>query len=122
MAYTFGEKYSKMTPDSDIPGTRRAIETAATTIHISGLAILALLGGVILIVGFVWGGKELIESAPDPMVLIIIGAFSFSLFLPWFMTLYFARHLLISIKRLEGDLEAARNNKNTEQDAPSNGG
>lgn len=109
----FGEKYSKMTPDSDIPGTRRAIETAATKIHISGLAIFALLGGVILIVGFVWGGKELIESAPDPMVLIIIGAFSFSLFLPWFMTLYFARHLLISIKRLEGDLEAARNNENT---------
>ena len=53
-----------------------------------------------------------IDDLPDNIVMMAVGMIGFSLFFPWFTALYFARHLLHSIRQLEqrvDDLTEAKN-------------
>jgi len=49
-----------------------------------------------------------VQSFPQPLVFMCVGVIAFSLFFPFFLGLYFARHLLISLKRLEVENVALR--------------
>ena len=95
-------------PTDDIAGTRRAIERTASKFNIYFLTGLAVLGGVLAIVGGASGGLDALFSArpaDQSAAQVVIGVVTFTLFFPFAMTLYFARHLLLSIKRLEARLD-----------------
>ncbi len=90
--------------DDDIAGTRRTMERCATKFNICFLLILALLGSLFLIIGLVGASQDdfrALESVPGSVLLLAIGVVAFSLFFPWCMLVYFCRHLLVCIKRLE---------------------
>ncbi len=91
----------------DIPGTRHVIEQIATKFNVYFfLSNAALLGSAMFIAGLIqWLAiaPDSLDSVPEPMLLIAIGFMCFSLFFPWFMTIYIARHLLRSVQRLEQD-------------------
>ena len=92
-------------PDqSDIPGTRRSIEMIATKFNIYFLLGLALASGLVFAGGLLQTPEATLEGLPDSVVMAVVGLIGFSLFFPWFIALYFARHLLISIRTLESEL------------------
>ena len=92
-------------PDqSDIPGTRRSIETIATKFNIYFCLGLAMASGLVFAGGLLQTPATTFEGLPDSVVMTVIGLIGFSLFFPWFIALYFARHLLISIRKLESEL------------------
>ncbi len=87
-----------------MPGTRHAIEQVATKFNIYFLFAFAMLGSVLFLVGLVQlllSGSGGLNSVPEPVLLTVLGLLCFTLFFPWFTTLYFARHLLASVTRLE---------------------
>jgi hypothetical protein len=93
-----------MATDDDILGSRCTMERASTRFNIYFLLIMALLGSLLFIVGLV-GLCQLppqsLEGVPEPVLLIAIGMVDCVLFFPWFMTLYFSRHFLLTVKQLE---------------------
>jgi len=93
-----------MKTEQDIPGTRRAIEYVATKPFIYFLLVMGVLSGVLFAAGIFLLDRVPEQSAaefPDWLVLVFVGGVGFSLCFPWFMILYFVRHLLLSIKALE---------------------
>ena len=90
-------------PD-DLPGSRHSIESVATKFKIYAMFTLAMMSGAIFLLGLVLSHDKIdaaLESFPEPLVYVCVGLAGFSLFFPIFMALYYARHLLISVKRLE---------------------
>jgi len=97
--------------DDDIPMSRRTVEHVATKFNIIFLLVMALLAGLLFIMGLV----QLLSTEPNPLddiaaplLLISLGAIGFALFFPSFMTVYFARHFLVVAKRLERSREELR--------------
>lgn len=94
--------------DDDIPGSRGTIEDSASVLHINFFLLLSVLSGCVFLGGLALLGKNELKAIPEPVLLVAIGLIGFALFFPWFTSLYFARHLLASVKRLErrvADLE-----------------
>ena len=61
------------------------------------------------IVGLVMTRAEFLKALPEAGVAMAVGMVGFSLFFPWFTALYFARHLLSSMKKVEIELEQLKN-------------
>ncbi|CAN5910177.1 hypothetical protein BH11VER1_BH11VER1_10010 [soil metagenome] len=57
------------------------------------------------LVGLVMTRAEFLKTLPESGVIMAVGMFAFCLFFPWFTALYFARHLLFSVRKLEVELE-----------------
>ena len=87
--------------DTDIPGTRSTIETVATRFSIYFMLTMALCGAVLFVAGLVATRGEFLDDLPGSGVLMATGMIAFCLFFPWFTALYFARHLLISLRKAE---------------------
>ena len=106
ISLTFGVENMKPSDQTDIPGTRITLETVATKFNIYFLLVIALVGGAIAIVGLIGLGGDLdsLSDVPDAVMLMALGLIAFSLFFPWCMALYFARHLLLSVKNIEGEI------------------
>ena len=88
----------------DIPKTRETILKVATKFNIYFMLAMALLGSILAIVGILQmnaAGKEALKGIPDYAVLLVCGIVDFSLFFPFYLALYFARHLLIALERVE---------------------
>lgn len=85
----------------DIPGSRDVIEENTSPFTIAFLAALAFVSAVLLLAGLASMDRKALKGAPDWLVLTGAGLAGFSLFFPWFTALYFARHLLSSVARLE---------------------
>ncbi|MFA7235863.1 MAG: hypothetical protein WC058_03275 [Phycisphaeraceae bacterium] len=93
-----------MTNDDDLQGTRQVIEQVTTKFNIYFFCIMAFLGGCVFIAGLVqleFKAPAALENIPEPALLIAVGMVAFSLFFPIFMAIYFARHFLVRVKRLE---------------------
>jgi hypothetical protein len=93
-----------MDVDDGIANTRWAFEYAATKFHIWLFCIMAALSGALAIVGFAQlmaADPAALGRVPEPVMLAAIGLIGFTLFLPFSMVLYFARHFLVISKRLE---------------------
>jgi hypothetical protein len=93
-----------MNDQDDIPASRDAMELVTTPFKIIFMLVFALLSGVLFLIGLFRlppGDSSVLKQIPEPVQFICIGILGFTLFFPWFMILYFARHLLVSIKRLE---------------------
>lgn len=85
----------------DIPGSRDAIEGSTSPFTIAFFGALAFVSAALFIAGLALMDRRALKGAPDWLVLLGVGLAGFSLFFPWFTALYFARHLLISVERLE---------------------
>jgi hypothetical protein len=88
---------------NDLPNSRRAIEQVATKFNIYFLLAMGLLSVCIFIAGLIGTARsaDALDRVPDSAVMMAIGMIGFALFFPWFTAIYFARHLLHSVKRLE---------------------
>ena len=62
---------------------------------------MTLVASVTFIIGVVQLKPHGFDQINEPTLLIAVGAIEFAMFFPWFTCLYFARHFLISLKRLE---------------------
>lgn len=92
--------------EDGIGSSRRTIEQVATKFNIYFLLVMALLSACLFMAGlFGPGGGTVgaLDDLPQPLVMITVGVVGFALFFPWFTALYFARHLLHSVKSLEHD-------------------
>ena len=100
-------KKDKLGIPGDIPKTRETLLKVATKFNIYFLMVMAFTGGVLFIVGLVGlrQHEALLETVPEPIMLIIVGMIVFSLFFPWFTVLYFGRHFLLSVTRIEKEIE-----------------
>jgi hypothetical protein len=90
--------------EDDLPGSRRVIEQAATKFNIYFFCLMAFVSACMFLVGgFMQQGDiaKGIEHVPAPILVMGTGIITFSFCSPLFMALYFARHLLKSIHRLE---------------------
>ena len=93
-----------MAGDEDIPGTRWALEYVTVKYRVYALLVLALLGGGVFIAGLVQSvttGPKALDGISDPALMMAVGMMDFALFCPLYMALYFARHFLVIVKRLE---------------------
>lgn len=94
--------------NADIPGSRHAIEFTATKGFIYFSLFMAILSAFIFITGLLGGGLDNLFSAferlehTDAALMTLFGLGCFWLFFLLFVFLYFIRHLLLSVKRLEG--------------------
>ena len=93
----------------DISGTRGTLLQVATKFNIYFLLIMAVAGAALFIAGLVGlaTGKEaeaMLKDVPEPVMLMMVGMISFSLFFPFFMALYFGRHFLRSVVHLEDEI------------------
>ena len=94
------------TPDhADIPGTRVTIERIATKFNIYFLLVISLCAVFLFLSGLLMTRAEFLDGLPEGAMLLTVGTVGFCLFFPWFTALYFARHLLISVKQLEVELQ-----------------
>ncbi len=87
---------------------RRTLKTMATKFNTYFLLVMALLCGVLVVVGVIGvsrSGVEIEDALPEEWLLLGIGIVGFALFFPWFTALYFARHLLASVELLEAEIE-----------------
>jgi hypothetical protein len=109
----------KKADQTDIPGTRRAIEMVATKFNIYFLFSMAMCGAVLFIVGLVNIRDDFLQTLPDAVITLAVGMLVFSLFFPWFTALYFARHLLISVKQLEKEIQDLRAETDNTEQSPS---
>ena len=94
----------------DLPGTRGVLLQVATKFNIYFMCAMALGGGALFLAG-VFGvgsggaaGEQEFENIPEPILLKAIGMVCFSLFFPFFLALYFGRHFLRSMVRLEDEV------------------
>lgn len=88
--------------EDDIPNSRRAIEQVATKFNVYFFLAMALLSGCVFIAGLIASRSvNVLDGLPDSLVMMGVGIVGFALFFPWFTAVYFARHLLCSVKRLE---------------------
>lgn len=108
-----GDDRIKKQDQSDIPGTRSCIEAVATKRNIYFLFVMAMCGAIMFIFGLVTTRAEFLSDLPDAGVVLLVGMIDFCLFFPWFTALYFARHLLISVKRLERDVQYLKDKQET---------
>jgi len=97
----------------DIPGTRRTLLWATTRFHVYLMMLLALGSAFVFIVGTATmaGSEEArarLDDVPEPVMQMMIGMICFSLFFPFFMALYFGRHFLRSVMRLEEEIARLR--------------
>jgi hypothetical protein len=93
----------------DMPGTRYALLQTATMGNIVFMCILTLICAALSLAGMIGllygsdGGPKL-ENVPEPIGLLAIGMSGFCLFLPLLLALYFGRHFLRSLMRLEDEV------------------
>lgn len=93
--------------EEDIPGTRHAMEYIATKGFVYFCLFFAIIGGFLFAGGLLAGGLDDLFrlvgrlERQEAALMTLIGFLGFWLFFPAFMFLYFARHLLLSVKRLE---------------------
>jgi hypothetical protein len=90
--------------EDDLPTSRRAIEQVATKFNIYFLLAMGLLSACLFIAGLIGTAKrsaDALDRLPDSAMMMAVGIIGFALFFPWFTAVYFARHLLHSVKRLE---------------------
>jgi hypothetical protein len=87
----------------DIPGTRGAIVGATTKFNIYFPMAIALLGGILYLVGMLLAARDNVPET-DAHLLSGLGGVCFSLFFPWAVSSYFSRHFLVSIRRLEQEV------------------
>jgi hypothetical protein len=104
---------------SDIPGTRQSIERIATKPNIYLIFLMAMCGAVMFMVGFAMTRGEFLKELPEAGVVMAVGMIAFCLFFPWFTALYFARHLLFSIRKVETELQELKDKQ--EDTEPSSG-
>ncbi len=92
----------------DLPGARAVLLQVATKFNIYFMCAMALAGGALFLAG-VFGlggaaGEHEFENIPEPILQMAIGMVCFSLFFPFFLVLYFARHFLRSMIRMEDEV------------------
>ena len=98
----------KTQDQTDIPRTRQTIETVATKFNIYFTLSMAMCGAVLFFVEFAITQADFLKTLPDAGIIMAVGMFAFCLFFPWFTALYFARHLLLSVKKIEKELQHIR--------------
>lgn len=57
------------------------------------------------IFGLVMTRADFLNDLPEAGVAMVIGMMAFCLFFPWFTALYFSRHLLYSVRKVEIELQ-----------------
>ena len=90
--------------EDDLPNSRRAVEQVATRFNVYFLLAMGLLSGCLFLAGLLQTAirsANVLDGLPGPAVMMGVGIIGFALFFPWFTAVYFARHLLHSVKRLE---------------------
>ena len=92
----------------NVPVTRSAIMGLATKFNVYAMMTIALCGAVLFFIGLLTGGVEFLDDLPESVSFVVVGMFGFSLFFPLFMALYFARHVLLSVARVESELHELR--------------
>ncbi len=100
--------------DADIPGSRAALERVGAARNVYALLVMAVVSALLFVFGLI-GSKESaswLDEIPESAVFMVIGIAGFALFFPWFTALYFARHLLYSVKELERRLAAIEETTN----------
>jgi hypothetical protein len=93
-----------MAGEDDIPGTRWALEYVTVKYRVYALLALTLLGAGVFIAGLVQSvttGPKALDGISEPALMMAVGMTDFALFCPLYMALYFARHFLVIVKRLE---------------------
>ncbi len=105
----------KTDDQNDIPGTRQSIERIATKFNVYFIFLMAMCGAIMFIVGLGMTQAEFLKELPEAGVVMAVGMIAFCLFFPWFTALYFARHLLFSVRRVETELQELKSRlENTE--------
>ena len=66
---------------------------------------MSMVASVLFLIGLSQMDRGRLDAVPAPVLLICVGMGGFSLFFPWFTAIFFARHLLHSVRSLEGRLE-----------------
>ena len=90
----------------DLPGSRRSIESVATKGNTYAVLTLAMLGVALFLAGLVQSRQVMdkaVDALPQPLVFMCVGMVDFALFFPFSVALYYSRHLLVSVKRLEAE-------------------
>ncbi len=93
----------------DIPKSRHTLLQVTTKFNIYFMLLFAVAGGAVFVAGLVgMAQSEEVESqldnVPEPIMLMVVGLICFSLFFPFFMALFFGRHFLQSVMRLEDEI------------------
>ena len=89
----------------DFPGSRKAIDYMTSKTNVYFLMVIALLSGLVGVVGVLTTSPQSLKQVPDILIVGGIGLVGFSVFYPWFCIAFFARHFLASLRRLEHDVE-----------------
>lgn len=94
----------------DVHRSRRAFERATTKGVVYFLLAMALLSGLAFLAGLIQlrANPNLLNQVPDAIVLTVVGILGFAFFFPWFVVTCYSRHVLMTVRELEREVERIR--------------
>ncbi len=110
-----------MTADDISRLERRTLKCFLSKFHVHFMFAIAFMSAVLFIWGLLWSFST--ENSPwsvrDDVLLLAVGAITFSLSLPSFLVLYVGRHLLISVDALERQVAEMADARNQSRNGPA---